>query len=490
MWKGFLEWNVDPVKGPLLAGGIRRLCQMVVEHVADVSYQKFRINRLALNMKVDSNDKCWLLWCTSLRHESLNKGVFVEQNAPLSMEIQTSVPEVVDKRAIQLDKIKQRVMCTSCAVNMTEDKTCDVNYKAIIAHFEQLLGYLANTVEGPIVWPPSEKAIRAAGNVGFGILSQLEKVSYNPSKSQNSIQIQIPPMIRYLHPDMQIHEYQRYKKDPIFLYKNATTCENCYLVYADFTTSMLETNTVHRGAPKILRPSRSKRNTRLKPLSSPARLTPDENIWAPIREKPSRKVSDRANKGLKTLSTPKVPIPIDPKLIREIRTQNEPTMALSELGGTSNDFDKVNAWLASTSTTEEENLLRKEEAFFTDMQANPNMDKSHPLSHLISSAAKIRTMNNTSNRKLNKSASQGIVKPGNPYSVKQSLAASKSYYPRASSKSKLTSSKQSSRGRAKTPGNKLITESTSAAQHREFLLKTLSEVKYQVYLHFKRLVYN
>lgn len=43
----------------------------------------------------------------------------------------------------------------------------------------------------------------------------------------------IPPMLRHLHPKLSANVYQRYRKDPLFLYKTSLVCEDCYLVFAE-----------------------------------------------------------------------------------------------------------------------------------------------------------------------------------------------------------------------------------------------------------------
>ena len=42
---------------------VQLLNESVVRHVAEVSFHKFKINRMVLNFKVDAKDQLWLLWC-------------------------------------------------------------------------------------------------------------------------------------------------------------------------------------------------------------------------------------------------------------------------------------------------------------------------------------------------------------------------------------------------------------------------------------------
>ena len=44
-----------PLRGSVLPSQIQRICENVVSHVAEVSFQKHRITRLVLNLKVRSS---------------------------------------------------------------------------------------------------------------------------------------------------------------------------------------------------------------------------------------------------------------------------------------------------------------------------------------------------------------------------------------------------------------------------------------------------
>ena len=49
--------------------------------------------------------------------------------------------------------------------------------------------------------------------------------------------VTIPPVIRQLHTKLTAPAYRRYRKDPLFLYKTAMCCENCFLVYAELAST-------------------------------------------------------------------------------------------------------------------------------------------------------------------------------------------------------------------------------------------------------------
>ena len=68
---------------------------------------------------------------------------------------------------------------------------------------------------------------------------------------------------------MAAQEYRRYRRDPLFLYKSTTICEDCWLVYAE-TSGASSTNLGGSGGVSSmlssLSMSRSMESRRLSPL--------------------------------------------------------------------------------------------------------------------------------------------------------------------------------------------------------------------------------
>ncbi len=60
------EFNsrADPVRGTILPGQIQQTCETVVNHIAEVTFQKFKISRMVLNFKVCGG--CYGVGCMSL----------------------------------------------------------------------------------------------------------------------------------------------------------------------------------------------------------------------------------------------------------------------------------------------------------------------------------------------------------------------------------------------------------------------------------------
>jgi hypothetical protein len=88
-------------------------------------------------------------------------------------------------------------------------------------------------------WPPQDRFIKAMGNVGFGSL--LQQISRdreaNPSRKYSKETYVIPPIIRELHPKLQVNGYNTYRQDPLFLLKSAHVCEACFLAFAQMAST-------------------------------------------------------------------------------------------------------------------------------------------------------------------------------------------------------------------------------------------------------------
>ena len=89
------------------------------------------------------------------------------------------------------------------------------------------------------VWPPEDRFIKSAGDVGFGSLPvQLARDrETNPSRKYSKETCEIPPVIREIHPVLRVKGYSVYRSDPLFLHKTASVCETCFLSYAQLTST-------------------------------------------------------------------------------------------------------------------------------------------------------------------------------------------------------------------------------------------------------------
>lgn len=242
-----------PLRGPVLAGQVQRICEAVVSHISEVTFAQSQVSRIVLNLKVDSRDKVWLLYTTSIRC-ALPPSSFGIEPVPnpslLNIESVLTLPPTVHlnpSKSYEKIKPKQEVRCISCGTVCLEDLRHPMQYKTIIKHYEHVLHLVAEMAEPGVQlrWPPSDEIIEAAGGVGFGCLSMAASDDLGKprkmdlTKPLETDELRIPPILRYVHPKLSAKSFQQCRKDPLFLYKTITICENCYLVYAEFTTMLL-----------------------------------------------------------------------------------------------------------------------------------------------------------------------------------------------------------------------------------------------------------
>jgi len=277
------------LRGPVLAGQIQKICEAVVSHISEVTFAQQQVSRMVLNLKVDSRDKIWLLFSTSIRCAGANENlVSMHIGAPddggespkstdknkkkdltrslVNIDSVIQLPDFVNlnpNKSYEKLEMKKRVCCVSCAKEAMEDLRYPVTYKSIIKHYEhtlQLMTEVAGRAAGNNIldWPPEAEIIEAAGGVGFGCLQIVNE--YDPlgkpgkmdlTKSLEEDELRIPPIIRYIHTNLSSRSYARCRRDPLFLYKTVTVCESCYLVYAEFTTMLLR---LGQDLTKLLRP--------------------------------------------------------------------------------------------------------------------------------------------------------------------------------------------------------------------------------------------
>lgn len=266
-----------PLRGSTLPSQIQRICENLVSHITEVSFQKHRIVRMVANFKVDSRDRIWLLWSSSIRLASNHTRPVVPMNIASLTKHAVSIDSIVqlpphikliDKASHSEEEpdVLTCVCCISCAQVATSDQFHPVQYKTIIAHFEQLLALLkidsAASGNEQLKWPPDPQVVAAAGGVGFGnIIASQERNKNEP----RAIDINLPPIIRKIHPKLALPVYKKYRKDPLFMYKTVAVCEDCFLVYAELA------HTPYRSS--ILQKSHTSPNP-----SVP--LPPD--AWAPV----------------------------------------------------------------------------------------------------------------------------------------------------------------------------------------------------------------
>ena len=252
-----------PLRGPVLSGQIQKLCEATVSHIAEVTFGQKQVSRLVLNFKVDSRDKIWLLYSTSIRTidmleynplDSLNGTIRNLVNIDSVVSLAETV-HLNPKKQYSKIKPRIRIPCLSCGKEELEEMRHPVTYKSIIKHYDHILHLMklastsmskrkAKTLDGKddivVKWPPDDELVDSAGGVGFGCVNADEDRSKKHQKLKYLKDLQIPPVIGALHPKLVTETYVRCKDDPLFLNKTVHVCEACYLVFAEFQTMLLQ----------------------------------------------------------------------------------------------------------------------------------------------------------------------------------------------------------------------------------------------------------
>ena len=443
-----------PVRGSILPSQVQRLCSSLVNHVAEVSFQKHKIKRMAVNMKVDPNDKIWFMWCSSCRvkhtgnmsprtRSMKNKNL---GNSSVNIDALMKLPRNVRIQNVSLQPGKKMIPagsvklfdCPSCGRSVQPELKHPINYKVAVGHFDQLLMVMGAGQFGgdpkQLAWPPDPEVIAALGGVGLGgaegpFGKKLHGAGHHhhhhhhhgPPPMPPNEDLEIPPVLRITHPKMTCNEYKRYRRDPLFLYKQLYVCEDCWLVYAETSEENGQQN-IQASA------SRVPFARRISPLSRHQRSMKNSLHESKSDSRGSRTKSKRRSRkkyntvgggsvtGLHQLNRPAPDLPrritIDDINAQGMGNGNESVLEqIARRGfGSSSSGNLPPAtpeeWAQSQSLAQSgapppteleavpeafrQTLQEREDAFFRELYQNPNLQRGHPLSHMVVGAAKIR----------------------------------------------------------------------------------------------------
>ncbi len=446
--------KASPLRGPVLAGQIQKMCENIVTHISEVTFSQKEVTRMVLNFKVDSRDKIWLMYSTSIRLNDMmdvnmgttsSTGLNVPTKAGrklVNIDSVVQLPNTVNMnptRSYEVIKPKKRIRCISCAKETLDDMRHPVTYKSVIKHYEHVIHIMteicANQHTTVLEWPPDPDIIEAAGGIGFGCLQMVpdddilaKSAKMDVSKNLTDDDLRVPPILRYLHPKLSGSAYAKCCKDPLFLYKTATVCEPCYLVFAEFVTMLLR---MGGDLSKLLTPDPAAVNMSSSLAGESSVFTrstskPSEADWRAMStlNRSSSDVSSMRNSkkdfnpsaqhrqakataiGLRTSDSTVGAKPKMPKAVRQ-------TKDLGPLQGHSYSSDShtqhslgrsMNMSQASYTTPSsfEENdeirtmVAERERNFFKEISMNPQLKDQHPLMHLISAQQKLKIVDEQS----------------------------------------------------------------------------------------------
>lgn len=243
-----------PIRGKALPGRLRELSNKVLNDISEAAMTVARTSdpkedkRMVLNLKVDSKERIWVLYSSSIRslpgsseyisdipsHEALSRSgpsepLNIQNVIKLSPSIKLSQNANHDPNIVVSNK-KTFDSCPSCAKIDAGDNFHPVPYKTIISHFEQVMTISRDSSS----WPPHADIIKSAGGVGFGTVRE------NDNAQIEDEAISIPPVIRHLHERLKIDGYRRYRSDPLFLHRKCEVCESCFLAYAKLVSTSFQ----------------------------------------------------------------------------------------------------------------------------------------------------------------------------------------------------------------------------------------------------------
>jgi hypothetical protein len=171
-----------PIRGKELKTFLGNISNNIKEHIHSVTSGRINISRMVLHFKLDKNDKLWFLRATSIRCAS-ERG-----NQPLDLNVSTNLPETVNSKKYTINPqnpatMQKTVLCRNCEKPNEPDAMFEVSYRFVIE-----------------------------AHIGYGV----------------------PALILKINPRLSPPDYEKYKKNPLFMNKQALICDACYLEYTKF----------------------------------------------------------------------------------------------------------------------------------------------------------------------------------------------------------------------------------------------------------------
>lgn len=219
--------EVIQIKGPEISASLKESLTQIVKHIATVSFDYITIKRMVCYLKIDSEQRVWLLWCGSCRVErerielpkSFKKKIFskVPHHKPLALG--TFIKNTQKhKRVYSLSlrnpaEIGRNMVCPNCERLYVNSEMVTSNYQSIIRKFN-MFGENQNSLNF------SKK--NAEHNESF---DKREIDRENPEILSKNI----PNLIRKLHPEFSSQDFTFLQQDPVFLQNLIEICLDCYM---------------------------------------------------------------------------------------------------------------------------------------------------------------------------------------------------------------------------------------------------------------------
>lgn len=264
--------EVIQIKGPEISVTLREGLTQIVKHIATVSFDHIAIKRMICYLKIDENQKVWFLWCGSCRIEretiqnkASSQKIFAknQQNrnkmhhTPLALGVIIKNPQK-HKRIYSLSlrtpaEITKKERCLNCGNSFVKSEIVMCNYQTIIRKFKEL-GENENNVDS-------------------------FKTESNYDEKKNTNKLKIPQLIKKLHPEISLKNYQKLEKNALFQQNLVEICLDCYM---ELTKNLKISGPDPEFLYKVTR-------NELNPIPEKQKIRPVSSISRNINQNPSQK---------------------------------------------------------------------------------------------------------------------------------------------------------------------------------------------------------
>lgn len=217
--------NTTPVRGAFLPNQLIKTADSIVSHVAAVSFEKMRITRMVLQMKLDKKKRLWVLCSTCLRFSNDHIPTDIQLNVDFHTTSDLNIQNLTtDKR--NPAKFSKDCKCALCLSSFESNKVVKFSYSEI---FEM---YGANPI--PI---------------------------YNT------------------HPRIQKDDIKKLKEKPEFLLKKLFLCFECYLNFVETHKRPLVTSLPNISYKHNLTKTRTEKSLSISKISQNEQLLTNSSVF-------------------------------------------------------------------------------------------------------------------------------------------------------------------------------------------------------------------
>ena len=208
--------RTSPIRSKTLIAQFNSLCQNIADHVREITQGKTAINRMVLTFKIDAEDRIWLLWCSSIRLDSGGSPTRpLDLTRPVPAEPELPEPTVGSKPETQYFPMlkKKYAQCPVTGETVEEAQLIDIPMKKIIGGFKRSTGATLDDAQFDEVQ------------------SRLEELQLPQDEQgvESLLNTCLPRAVRITFPKLDLANFRRLLKDPVFLSTPIKISEDAYL---------------------------------------------------------------------------------------------------------------------------------------------------------------------------------------------------------------------------------------------------------------------